>query len=72
MTKNIAFMIQAKKITFFIIKYNVQWTLYIFYWIKVFLKLPFAISLSVYIYIYILLGNNNCQVSRGFVFTLCD
>ena len=30
------------------------WTLYIFYWIKVFLKLPFAISFSVFIfYIYI-------------------
>ena len=28
------------------------WTLYIFYWIKVFLKLPFAISFSVFIYIY--------------------
>ena len=30
------------------------WTLYIFYWIKVFLKLPFAASFSVlYIYLYI-------------------
>ena len=29
------------------------WTLYIFYWIKVFFKLPFAVSFSVsYIYIY--------------------
>ena len=29
------------------------WTLYIFYWIKVFLKLPFAVSFSVLFYIYI-------------------
>ena len=57
--------------------YNVYiyiWTLYIFYWIKVFLKLPFAISFSViYIYIYIYHpGNYNCDSSNIIYLLKCN
>ena len=56
------------------IMYIYIWTLYIFYWIKVFLKLPFAISFSVlYIYIYIYHpGNYNCDSSNIVYLLMCN